>query len=78
MKTVELKVFDILAEAHQDTLIIRVRVYEGKRGMAVRWLRFKLPVHASEVLNRARIEFEASKVYLQENMLIPTTDGVWY
>jgi hypothetical protein len=72
MKVVELKVYDIRVDDMTETLIVRARVCEGGRGFEVRWLRFKLPVLVSEVLERADIEFKPDRILIQENLCFPS------
>ena len=72
MRAVELKVFDIIDDGETETLIVRVRVYEGRSGLKIAWLRFKLPVLVGEVLERADIQFKADRVFFQENLCFPS------
>lgn len=79
MVSVTLTVRDINSDHGRDVLIVNARCFSGGRMRYTQMWAFPLPVHESDLFDRAYLTWPGARVYLQENMLLPADRfGSWY
>lgn len=74
MIIVTLTPFDINRESVKDRLVVRYRTCDNGQWRNNGFWLFALPVHVSEIVDRAHLELEAIQVYWQHSTLIVPDD----